>query len=57
MNRKTWEVCPGCGQSIRVPGDKAVACPRCGAKVTPCSRCTAGDCDACPYTTKRKGFA
>ena len=54
MNRKTWEVCPGCGKSIRVPGDKAVACPVCGARVRPCSRCGAGDCDRCPYEPKAR---
>lgn len=54
MNRKVWEVCPGCGRSIRVPGDKVVACPNCGTRVRPCSGCGAGDCDQCPYEPKAR---
>ena len=54
MNRKTWEVCPGCGGSVRIPDDKSVSCPRCGAQIRPCTACTSSDCNDCPHDAMQR---
>ncbi len=36
---KTYEVCPECGNEVRIPAYGTSLCPECGARIKPCSVC------------------
>ena len=51
-HRVIWEVCPQCGNSVRMSPHKTSRCNHCGSTVTPCSACIREDCAKCPYRKK-----
>lgn len=44
MKRTTYEVCPHCGDEVRLEAElKVQTCPKCGKRIVACSMCLACD--------------